>query len=289
MKQFSFALITIIFLFVVCYPQFCDASTEINILQKRAKMDNPVDEYLYGRMLILGDFSQDKKKEGFSLLEKAASKGYGPAVLFLAEIYEKGIGGVERDYIKAYKWYKIGAKLGLKTAQLKIAPLTALESDKNQFILLGMPITKARRFSVRYILQKNGAKPIELNDKSFCDIFSSNNFLPGTDKLQVCYGIDGKFVLLEYRYPPRREKYGDILEKNMEKLIKKYGNPKIVSNINVVDYYLWEKNGINIYLWMDAKTSTCFLRYVVIKRYLELLNYLKSQKREKEVPTLQFY
>ncbi len=293
MKKFRPILIFISFLVIVFvimyYFPVQSEVTEMTILEKRAKMGHAVDEYLYGRMLILGDFPKEKKQEGLAFLEKAATKEYKPAIIFLAQIYEKGIGGIHRDYIKAFKWYKKGAQLGIKTAQLKLSPFEELKKDKNSFILFGIPIKKARRFSVRYILQKNGAVPIDLNDDSFCDIFSSNNFLPGTDKMQVCYGLDGYFVLLEYRYPPRRTKYGEILAKNMSKLIKKYGNPKTISKVNVVDYYLWEKDGVNIYLWMEPKTNTCFLRYVVMNRYLELVNYLMSKKREKEVPKVEFY
>lgn len=291
MRRYNIFLFTFL-LFFLFQPIRLFSTTppsDIDILEARASLGNVVDQYLYGRALILHHYSKEDIIKGISFLEKAAQKNYAPAILFLAELYEKGIGGVERDYVKAYYWYNIGAKLGLKTAKLKLAPFNDIESKKNEFLLFGIPIKKARRFNIRYVLQKNGATPIKLDDNSYCDIFMSNGFLPGTDRMQICYGLDGKFILMEYRYPPRREKYGIILAKNMDMLTKKYGNPKIVSKVNVIDYYLWEKDGINIYLWMEPKTNTCFLRYVVKDRYIKLKRYLDSQNKTKEIPKIEFY
>ncbi len=279
-----------IFLLIIPHAGLCVTnSSDIVILQKRASLGNPVDQYLYGRTLILGGSSINKKKEGILFLKKAASKGYRPAILFLAQMYEKGLGGIKRNYKEAYEWYKKGKDMGIKVAQLKLAPLCDTSNEKNQFRLFGIDLKKARRFCLRYALETHGAVPISLKDSSHCDIFDSTKLVPGTDRVQVCYGLDGKFILLEYRYPPRRRGYEQILASMLSKLKKKYGDPKVIKRNNLVDEYFWEKKGIYIYFWMEPKTDTCFLRYVEPKGYRKLYDFIKAKNPKKQISKTNFF
>jgi len=273
------------------FNAFCDTTLndELYILSKRAKKGSPIDEYLYGRTLILGNFPKAKKIEGIRYLKKAAIQGYTPAILFLAEMYEKGLGGIKQDYIEAYKWYEKGKEMGIKVAKIKLKPLEESAKEKNGFRLFGIVLKKTDRFSLRYTLQKHGAIPIVLDDNSYCDIFASYKIIPGSDRLQACYGLSGRFILLEYRYPPKPMEYEKILASMLSKLKKKYGNPKEIRSNNLIDQYFWEKNGIYIYFWMEPKTNTCFLRYVEPKGYQKLYNFLKEQNSTKQIPKVDFF
>jgi serine/threonine-protein kinase len=46
------------------------------------------------------------------IYRRAARAGSGKAALRLAEIYEKGIGGVPRDYAESLQWYDTAHSLG---------------------------------------------------------------------------------------------------------------------------------------------------------------------------------
>jgi len=263
-------------------------SLELELLKKRAYRGGIVDEYLYGRKLVLGNYPMIKKIEGINFLKKSALKGYAPAILFLAQMYEKGIGGIKRNFVEAYTWYKKGEEIGLEIAKIKLAPLHKDKNNKD-FRLFGIVLKGARRFALSYILQKHGAVPIKINENSFCDLFSSEKLLPGTDLMQVCYNKDGEFAFLEYRYPPRPVDYDKLLASWLVKLKKKYGTPKEIRVNNLVDRYVWEKKGILIYFWIEPKTYTCFLRYVDSDTYKELYELYRSNKERKKLNSVEFF
>ena len=279
-----FLIIFCIFFVVESYS----GSLELQLLKKRAYKGDTVAEYLYGRKLVLGDYPMEKKIKGIHFLKKSALKGYAPAILFLAQMYEKGIGGIKRDFVEAYKWYKKGEEIGLEIAKLKLAPLHK-EKNNEDFRLFGFVLKGARRFAISYILQKHGAVPIKINENSFCDLFSTQKLLPGTDLMQVCYNKDGEFALLEYRYPPRPVDYDKLLASWLAKLKKKYGNPKEIRVNNLVDRYVWEKKGILIYFWIEPKTYTCFLRYVDPDTYKELFELNRANKERKQLNRIEFF
>ena len=284
LKIFVCFLIIFCIFFVV---ETHSGSLELQLLKKRAYKGDTVAEYLYGRKLVLGDYPMEKKIEGINFLKKSALKGYAPAILFLAHMYEKGIGGIKRDFVEAYRWYKKGEEIGLEIAKMKLAPLHRV--NNNDFRLFGIVLKGARRFAISYTLQKHGAVPIKIDENSFCDLFSSEKLLPGTDLMQVCYNKDGEFALLEYRYPPRPVDYDKLLASWFVKLKKKYGPPKEVRVNNLVDRYVWEKNGILIYFWIEPKTYTCFLRYVDPDTYKELYELYRAKKEKRKLNTVDFF
>ncbi|GAB6887454.1 hypothetical protein JCM13304A_09520 [Desulfothermus okinawensis JCM 13304] len=267
----------------------CARSFDLELLKKGAMKGRDVDEYLYGRELVLGEYPVEKKMEGIRYLKKSAIKGYAPAIIFLAQMYEKGIDGIKKDFVESYRWYKKGEEIGLEVAKIKLAPLHRSEDSNKDFRLFGIVLKGARRFALSYVLQKNGAQPIRIDTGSFCDIFSSEKLLQGTDKMQVCYSPDGEFALLEYRYPPKGVGYDRLLTLWLEKLKKKYGNPKEIRINNLIDRYVWEKQGILIYFWMEPKTNTCFLRYVDPAKYKELYKLYLSKKMREKLSTIEFF
>ncbi len=267
-------------------------SRDLSIVEKRAEQGSVVDMYLYGRSLVLGDMGVRDVSKGIRYLEKAANKGYSPAILFLARIYEKGLGGVKRDYLRAFYWYRKGEKEGIVVARMKLRALewSSNATRKDSVILFGVNLPYATRFIFRYVLQKTGAQPIRLEDNSFCDVFDSQKLISGTDRLQVCFDRAGRFVLLEYRYPPRKRGYEKILASMLSRLKKRYGDPKTITRYGKVDEYRWKKGPIDIYFWIEPRTDTAFLRYVCVSHYRQLLEYLKEHKKgRKDLPRLHFY
>ena len=64
-----------------------------------------------GLFLFQGNGVEVDRKRGLKLMDKAAKDGYAYACLYLGQKYEKGA-GVNRDAMKAYYYYKLGARLG---------------------------------------------------------------------------------------------------------------------------------------------------------------------------------
>lgn len=56
------------------------------------------------------------RKDAVPLIEQAALKGYVPAFMQLASIYEKGI-VKKQSYVEAFKWYSKAAEAGISDAQ----------------------------------------------------------------------------------------------------------------------------------------------------------------------------
>ena len=60
-----------------------------------------------------------KGPEAVKMYMRAARDGNGKAALRLAEIYEKGIPGVERDYALSLRWYEAARAMGEKVPTKK--------------------------------------------------------------------------------------------------------------------------------------------------------------------------
>ena len=56
-----------------------------------------------------------KMREAVLAYTKAARSGDGKAAYRLGEIYDRGIGGIKRDYAEAQKWYNAARTLGGRT------------------------------------------------------------------------------------------------------------------------------------------------------------------------------
>lgn len=64
-------------------------------------------------MLLVKQAAQDRRNdEARSLLSLAIDAGFSPAKFYLAEVYDKGQLGFEKDYQSAFKWYYMAAKDG---------------------------------------------------------------------------------------------------------------------------------------------------------------------------------
>lgn len=73
-------------------------------------------------MLLVKQASLDRRnEEARSLLSMAIDAGYSPAKFYLAEVYDKGQLGLEKDYQSAFKWYYMAAKDGQAEAMAAVA------------------------------------------------------------------------------------------------------------------------------------------------------------------------
>ena len=91
-------------------------------LSQAAQKEHKVAQYLLGKMITkhLDYTSKDYLDDATYWFEKAAAQNYIPAILELAEIYEKGR-GVGVDHAKAYSFYTKAATLGDLLAQAHVA------------------------------------------------------------------------------------------------------------------------------------------------------------------------
>ena len=73
-------------------------------------------------LLLVKQAAQDRRNdEARSLLSLAIDAGFSPAKFFLAEVYDKGQLGLEKDYQSAFKWYYMAAKDGQAEAMAAVA------------------------------------------------------------------------------------------------------------------------------------------------------------------------
>lgn len=64
-------------------------------------------------MLLVKQAAQERRhEEARALLTEAIDAGHLPAKLYLAEVYDKGLLGLERDHQTAFRWYYLSAKEG---------------------------------------------------------------------------------------------------------------------------------------------------------------------------------
>jgi len=96
------------------------------------------------------------KKEGIRWLLIAANQGYGSAQLDMGNCYESG-NGVKRDYVEAYKWYK------LATAQNSITAKVYL--DRIILKLNSQQIEEGQKRAESFVPSKTKIEPPSLFDK----------------------------------------------------------------------------------------------------------------------------
>lgn len=64
-------------------------------------------------MLLVKQAAQEKRhEEARALLAEAIDADHLPAKFYLAEVYDKGLLGFERDHLTAFRWYYLSAKEG---------------------------------------------------------------------------------------------------------------------------------------------------------------------------------
>ncbi len=272
---------TLIFLCVFYINTLQAQAEKYLFIEKRAKKNNPVSEYLLGRSLFYRATKKDELKKALTWLRRSAEHGYLPSIIFLAEIYERGE-KVKHDFIMSFKWYKKAKDLGSLVATEKLSFLDR-KDDLNEFFLFDVPIFSINRFGVRYVFQKNGAKLVkEAGKDSFCDIFETSSTFIGTDKTQVCYLPSKKLAFFELRFPYSKQKQNKYLTRYYISLKEKYGVPQVKDNL-----FIWNTRGIEIVLWLEPKTNTVFLRYKNPERERELLKIKKEkEKRKKIIPNI---
>jgi TPR repeat protein len=78
--------------------------------QVQAKPPSPEARKLYEE----GQAAEERKdmRAALTLYERAAKAGSGAAAKRLGEIYDKGVGGVPREYSQANRWYNAARALG---------------------------------------------------------------------------------------------------------------------------------------------------------------------------------
>ncbi len=237
---------------------------------------SPVKQYILGRKFFKRAKKEKEIKEALKYLRSSAEQKYLPAILFLAQIYEKGY-KVKPDFLKAFKWYNLAKELGSPIGLHKLSFLDKKPKQK-EFLFFKLPIFSIKPFGIRYIFQKMGAIPLKLSNKNdFCDVFDTSSLFIGTDKTQICYLPSGKLAFFELRFPYKKDKQNVYLNKYYFSLKKKYGTPKRKNNI-----YVWKKFDIEILLWLEPKTSTVFLRYRNPQREKNLLK-IKKEMEEKKI------
>ncbi len=235
-----------------------------------------VEQYILGRKLFDRAKKEEEVEEALKYLESSAKQKYLPAILFLAQIYERGY-KVKPDFLKSFKWYDLAKKLGSSIGAYKLSFLNQKPKPK-EFLLFKVPIFSINLFGIRYTFQKMGAIPLKLFDKKdFCDVFDTSSLFIGTDRTQLCYLPSKKLAFFELRFPYKKDKQNIYLNKYYFSLKKKYGSPERKKNI-----YIWKKFNIEILLWLEPKTNTVFLRYRDPQREKELLK-IKKEMEEKKI------
>lgn len=75
----------------------------------------------YGRALIQGIGIKKDEKLGLHYVNAAAGQDYGPAQLFLGNLYFDGTDHIKKNHIMSARYFKLAADKGIKSAQNSIA------------------------------------------------------------------------------------------------------------------------------------------------------------------------
>ena len=94
----------------------------INYLKKAALLENTKAQYNLASIYASkhsGEYHDYKK--AYDLFLKLANKGYAPAQNKIGMFLTHGFGGIEKDYVKAIKWYEESAKQCYEDAECNLA------------------------------------------------------------------------------------------------------------------------------------------------------------------------
>jgi hypothetical protein len=266
--------------------QGLDPEKFLQFLEQKPQIEKAAHKFILGRSYLLGLFHTQDQQKGLNLLQQAAESGYVPAMLLLAETYEQGQAGLERDFVQAKKWYFRAAEQGSEPARLKLENLEPADSEQD-FSLFGISLNQADRFALRFALQKKGAEPLRLKDSQRCDLYAAQGLLPGSDQLQACFTADDKLAHVEYRFPPRPPKEQEVLYNILEDLRDKYGQAQQVIQENGVPMlYRWQKKGVRIKFWQEGRSQTVFLRYSLPENQARLNRELRAEQQEPKEPRI---
>ncbi|MBW2390624.1 MAG: sel1 repeat family protein [Deltaproteobacteria bacterium] len=115
---------------IVLLASILDKSGEdtraVELYLKAAEQGSPEAELELGAMFSAGDGVERDHAKALHWIERAAEHGHGPAIVSLAEAYEKGKLSLEPDLEVAISWLERGAAAGYEPAQ------TALDAIRKQ-------------------------------------------------------------------------------------------------------------------------------------------------------------
>jgi hypothetical protein len=280
-------LLTVLIL-VVALPQTAQAADssgliDLSTLKRNARQGSEADQFILGRTMVRGSKGGQDLQSGLEWLKRSARQGYPPALLYLAEIYEQGR-HVNQDFVTAKHWYAHGAEEGLATARDKLAPLEDIDPEK-EFILFGVPFSRATRFILRYALQKRGGQFLKPTVHGFCDRFRSHRLLQGTDQLQACYTSDQRIAQITYRFPSPGFKNGtDDYMDVFEKLEARYG-PAGKASGGDSGLLTWQARQVRIHFWLQPGSETAFLRYLLPDRVAAFQQRLRAEATSDQPPS----
>ena len=272
MTKKKFILLSGIVIFFSCTLSFAQSrDAYIEHLKQRAKNGSATEQYILGREYIQGNFTNNNLSRGLTWLKRAAKNKYLPAMLFLGKIYEIGI-GTAKNYQKAARWYKKASEQGSQSAAIKLAPILE-KNPEEEFIIHGLSLQKANKFSIRYTFQDQGAKFLPEESSDLCDRFRTNKLQPGSDQMQACYTRENKLAYLEFRFPNTLQSSKQIQNK-FGQLKNKYGEPEKPEEDKPL--YIWRSKGVKIDFWYNAKYSSTFLRYSLPQKEKQFLKQKNS-------------
>jgi TPR repeat protein len=101
-----------------------DDSRAIELYRQAAEQGNPAGQLGLGQMYASGEGVEQSNEAALEWIQRAADNGHVPAMMQLAEIYEKGALGMKIDEQKAQMLWRKAAALGNEQALKKIESMT---------------------------------------------------------------------------------------------------------------------------------------------------------------------
>lgn len=92
-------------------------------IQRSADNGYCIAQYDLGMFHLEGKLCPADSSVGLELLKQSGDNRYAPAAYKVAEIFEKGNYGVEKDMTEAIRWYKKAHKIGYAGADLRLAKI----------------------------------------------------------------------------------------------------------------------------------------------------------------------
>jgi len=248
---------------------------DLSTLKRNARQGSAPDQFILGRKLLQESQGHADSKSTLKWLKRSAEQGYPPALLTLAEVYEQGR-KVDQDFIQAHRWYALAAEQGIVAAQDKLAPLQGIDPGQ-ECVLFQIPVHRASRFILRYALHKRGAQLLKTTVHGFCDRFQSSELVEGTDQLQACYTQEQQIAQLTYRFPDPPNGPDNGYLGIFEHLEAKYG-PAGTSSDQNAQLFTWHCHHVRIKFWLQPRTKTAFLRYLIPEKTARFQQRLKAEQ-----------
>ncbi len=237
-------------------------------------------------MLYSGEGVEKNYNDSFTWVKRAAEQELPIAVKNMAFHYENGI-GVPQNYEFALRWYQKAQELGEANVLNKIDKMKELlecSPSGDPLLILGTPLTCARRPVLRANAEKFGAVPVFLEDDLNFDVYDGTKIVSDSEDLVLTYRLyDDRLATVQYSFSSSKDR--GQLSRAYTIFRNKHGNslrrPKDQSS-GIGTYFWLLDNKIILELKRESLESRTYATYKNGRNAIMLEKEVEYEKSLKE-------